>query len=399
MHLDLETVDAVHRALGRPSAGLPTVHLVGTNGKGSTAMMLEHALRGRGWRTGLYTSPHLHRRTERIRLDGAPVDSGMLDAEIEAVLEGERGVRGARPLSFFELLTLAALSLFERVGVGALIVEAGLGGGRDATRIVDADSLGITSIGLDHRRVIGPNLDDIAAEKAGAMAPGVPTFSAPQEPVVVDVLRSHAAERGSPLRFVEPWSTPPRGVLGDYQRHNAAVALAAGSVLDPGLRPADFDDAPLPGRLERRPWKGGALWIDAAHNPPGVGALVDAIETGSVPRPSAVLFGCHPDKERAAMLDRLASLGRPIAWVPVRAAAPDDARAAPPVETAFTGLDDPRMRPWLRARLDGGGEVLCCGSFLVAGTVRAWTLGDDAPPDLQDPRPRDRDPEPRTPPT
>jgi len=384
--MELQTVDAVHRAMGRPSARRPTVHLVGTNGKGSTAMMLEHALRRRGWRTGLFTSPHLHRRTERIRIDGVAIDPGVLDAEIEGVLEHERGVDRPRALSFFELLTLAALARFEREGLGALIVEAGLGGGRDATRIVTASAVGITSIGLDHRQVIGPNLDDIAREKAGAMAPGVPTFSAPQDPIVAEVLRAHAAEQSSPLRFVEPWPNPPSGVLGDHQRINAAVALAVGEVLDPGLTEADLDAAVLPGRLERRPWEGGTLWIDAAHNPPGIRAVVEAIEAGHASRPSAVLFGCHADKDRRTMLDSLASLGCPIAWVPVGLGAPDEGPAFPSTPS-FTGLDDPRLRLWLRAQLDGGDTVLCCGSFLVAGTVRAWSVGDEAPPDPQDPRP------------
>jgi len=190
VRLGLEIVEGAYAAMGRPAQGIPAIHVVGTNGKGSTAALAEHALRGRGLRTGLYTSPHLHRVGERVRVGGQPVDDERLRAHVEAVLRVEGGLSLPRPLSFFELLTLAAFDLLAAAGVDAMVVEAGLGGRLDATRLIEPRVVAVTSIDFDHMAILGDTIAKITTEKAAVMRPGVPTVSAPQRPEAEAVLRA-----------------------------------------------------------------------------------------------------------------------------------------------------------------------------------------------------------------
>lgn len=386
VRLGLEIVEGVYAAMGRPAHGIAAIHIVGTNGKGSTAALAEHALRGRGLRTGLYTSPHLHRVGERVRVGGRPVDDDRLRAHVEAVLRVEAGLGLPRPLSFFELLTLAALDLLERERVDVMIVEAGLGARRDATRVAPASVVGITSIALDHQESIGPTLRDIAWEKAGAMAPGVPAFTAPQAEEVRAVLRAEAEARGCTLQTVEPRPRAPLGLPGDHQRHNAAVALAVGRVLVPDLADADLDGVHVPGRLERLPVERGELWLDVAHNPHGIAAVVATLQGGTVPSPSLVVFGCHADKDRDGMLGQLRGLQRPLWWVPLGGAGNEPDQL--PGDDRFEGLDDPRLGAALQHALARGHRLLVCGSHVLVGALRAQALGIREPADPQDPRAR-----------
>lgn len=384
VRLGLEIVEAAYAAMGRPAHGIPSIHIVGTNGKGSTAALAEHALRGRGLRTGLYTSPHLHRVGERVRVGGRPVDDDRLRAHVEAVLRVEAGLELPRPLSFFELLTLAALDLVQSERVDVVIVEAGLGARRDATRVLSASTVGITSIALDHQESIGPTLCDIAREKAGAMAPGVPAFTAPQPEEVMAVLHAEAARVGCPLQLVEPRPRAPVGLAGDHQRHNAAVALAVGGVLVPGLRDADLDGVVVPGRLERISSGRGELWLDVAHNPHGIAAVIAAIRSHAVPMPSIVVFGCHADKDRAGMVEPLRTLGSPLWWVPLGAAAGPERHSS---DRRFEGEGDPRLWPALDDELARGARILVCGSHALVGALRARAQGSTEPAEPQDPRP------------
>ncbi|MEM9461050.1 MAG: bifunctional folylpolyglutamate synthase/dihydrofolate synthase [Myxococcota bacterium] len=416
IRLGLAAIETVYAALGRPGAAWPTIHVVGTNGKGTTAWLLERALGRHGWRTGVYTSPHLHRVTERVRVDAEPVSEQALERALATVRAAEAGA--ARALTFFELLTLAGLVIFEQAAVDGMIVEAGLGGRRDATRIVQADAVAVTSIGLDHVESIGPTLADIAREKAGAMVGGVPTVSAMQGPEVEAVLRQEAQAVGSPLRFVPPRPVAVPGLLGAHQRHNAAVALAVGQCLEPALTEADLAGPPLPGRLERLEHGGGELWLDVAHNPEGIAAMVATIEAGHVPRPDLVVFGCHADKDRAGMEAALDRLGCPRWWVlPVERAverarhramhravhrdrqgesggpALHSGRATEGAKNegeplGFSDLDDPELWSSVTSALLAGRRILGCGSHGLVAALRAWAHGRRDPADPQDPRVR-----------
>jgi dihydrofolate synthase/folylpolyglutamate synthase len=384
VRLGLEIVEGAYEALGRPGSGIPAVHIVGTNGKGSTAAMIEHALRGRGRRTGLYTSPHLHRVGERVRVGGRPVEDERLRAHVEAVLRVEQGLALARPLSFFELLTLAALDLLGAAGVDVLIVEAGLGGRLDATRLVVPGVVAVSSIDLDHQAILGETIAAIAAEKAAVMRTGVPTVSAPQRPAAAAVLQARAAEVGSPLHVVEPLARAPRGLPGAHQRLNGALALAAARVSIPDLRVDELDGACWPGRLERLVSGGGTLVLDVAHNPAGVAVVAAAVQAGEVPRPDLVIMGCQADKDGVGMVAALAPVPGLRWWVALGDAPPQP--AAGEWAAHHAGPDDPEFLGALAAALAAGRVVLVLGSHVLVGAVRARAVGDTGPADPQDPR-------------
>lgn len=381
--LGLDRIRAVYERLGRPGATIATAHIVGTNGKGSTAAMIESALARHGVRTGVYSSPHLHRMTERVRVAGLAVSVPRLESGLEAVLRAE--AQGPERVSFFELLTLAALHIFAEEAVDAMVIEAGLGGRDDATAIVSATVVAVTSIAMDHAAVLGPTVADIARNKAGVFAAGVPVVSAVQSATVEAVLRDVATERGSPLRMVEPRPEPPRGLAGAHQRQNAAVALAAARVLDARVVAADLDDARLPGRAEVHGVGPGSVCLDVAHNPAAIEAVVAMVHDGAVPKPSVVLFGCHADKDADRMLSSLAELGAELWWAaPARGVEPP---ASALVNERFGSVDDPHLLGRLDLMLGEGAAVLVCGSHLVVGAARAHLLGLSSIADAQDPRP------------
>lgn len=383
VRMGLEIVEGAYAAMGRPARGIPAIHVVGTNGKGSTAALAEHALRGRGRRTGLYTSPHLHRVGERVRVGGQPVADEHLQAHVEAVLRVEAGLALPRPLSFFELLTLAALDLLAAAEVDALVVEAGLGGRLDATRLVEPCVVAVASIDLDHQAILGDTIAAIAAEKAAVMRPGVPTVSAPQRPEADAVLRAHAAAVGCPLYVVEPLARSPTGLLGAHQRINGALALAAARALVPDLREDELDGVRWPGRLEQVAAGGGTLVLDVAHNPAGVAVVAAAVRAGQVPRPELVVLGCQADKDAAGMVAALAPVAGPRVWV---ALGEGTSPPAGPWAARYAGPDDPALVDALATALAARGVVLVLGSHLLVGAVRARALGSTAPADPQDPR-------------
>ncbi len=372
VQLTLDAVLAGWAALGRPAAAIPCVHVVGTNGKGSTSAMVAHALARRGRRVGLYTSPHLHRVGERIQIAGGPADDDALAAWAAEVLAAEaRGL--PRPLTFFEILTLAALVAFERAGVEVMVLEAGLGGRLDATRVVPARVTLITPIDLDHQAYLGETVDAIAAEKAAVMAAGAPTFSAPQRDGVVAVLRAAADAHHVPLAFVEPLPRPPAGLPGEHQRVNAALALAGARALDPALTAADLDGVSWPARCERRAVGGGSAVFDASHNPHGVLALVTWLSGQPVPR-RAIAFGCLADKDAPAMLALLRRLDAPLWLVPPAPGAYPLDLLAGPGDPLYAGPDDPSLHRAISELLGAGGELVICGSHALVGQLRAELL-------------------------
>lgn len=384
VRLGLEIVEGAYAAMGRPARGIPAIHVVGTNGKGSTAALAEHALRGRGLVTGLYTSPHLHRVGERVRVGGQPVADERLRAHVEAVLRVEAGLELPRPLSFFELLTLAALDLLGAAGLDVMVIEAGLGGRLDATRLVEPRVVAVASIDLDHQAILGDTIAAIAAEKAAVMRPGVPTVSAPQPHAAAQaVIRARAAEVGCPLVEVEPLPRAPVGLPGEHQRVNGALALWAARVLVPDLRADELDGVRWPGRLERMAVGEGTLVLDVAHNPAGVAVVAAAVLAGDVPRPDLVMMGCQADKDAAGMVAALAPVPGPRAWVTL---VPGAMPPAGEWAACYPAPDDPALARALDATLGQGRTVLVLGSHVLVGAVRARVHGLTAPADPQDPR-------------
>lgn len=376
----LVAVRGVFEALGRPAGEIPAIHVVGTNGKGSIAAMAEHALRKRGHRTGLFTSPHLQRVTERVRVDGREVDDTVLEAAIGSVLsvEGDPGDRG-RPLSFFEVLTLAALVVFEQAGVDLLVVEAGLGGRLDSTRLVDAQAVAMGRIDLDHQAYLGDTLQQIAAEKAGVFRDRVPVFSVPQREAAWTVLERAAWAAPCPLRRPDPIPAP---LPGEHQRYNAAVALAAAAHLDRGVTPEDLDGAHWPARMERRPEGNGEWVLDVAHNPASMEALAICL-SNLPPMDTRVVVACSADKDAVGMGMALQGVGE--CWT-----VSDDSLGLCPLPGArlFESLDDPELAASLHAHASGGGRVVVCGSHRLVGAAIGLWLDEGAtqPPDPSDPR-------------
>ena len=368
IHPGIEHLRAIHRSLGSPSSGIPAIHIVGTNGKGSTAAMCEEALRRRGRRVGLYTSPHLVRVNERIRVLGEPVDDSELQAAVSRVL-GHEPAAGPRGLSFFEVLTLAALLVFEEHRLDALVVEAGLGGRLDATRLVEAQAVVVTSIDLDHQQWLGDTLEEIAFEKAGVFRAGVPVFVGPVDPGPDSVLRRRATECGSPYRPVLSLAEAPPALPGDHQRSNAALAVAAAAVLDPQVVAGDAMGVRWPGRLERIDKGQGAVWLDAGHNPAAIAQVVETLGPQLDPARTCVVFGCTSDRPVDEMMSHLSVLG-PTWWVPVEAGA-----TPPSAERTFAGPDDAALLTALNERLQRGDVIVVAGSHRLVGPLRQWVLG------------------------
>jgi len=310
----LDRIAHLMTLLGDPQLSYPVIHVTGTNGKSSTARMIESLLRARGLTTGLVTSPHLHSITERIQLDGQPITPAkFVEAydELEpylAVVDAESVNNGGPAMSYFEAVTGLAFTVFADAPVDVAIVEVGMGGRWDATNVVIPDVAVITPIGLDHMDYLGETIEEIAAEKAGIIKQGSIAVIAQQQPEAAEVLLRRAVEVEAPvLREGLEFGVVDRtlaiggqlmtlhGITGDYedivlplygahQASNASVALAAVEVFFGGGDRMNDDNVHLafaevksPGRLEvlrRSP----TVIVDAAHNPHGAMVLAHAIE-------------------------------------------------------------------------------------------------------------------------
>jgi dihydrofolate synthase/folylpolyglutamate synthase len=292
--------------LGRPERHYATVHVGGTNGKGSTAAMLASILRVAGHRVGLYTSPHLVSFTERMQVDGVPASEAAVAAWVGR-LEAEADRRGA---SFFEITTAVAFADFAARGVEIAVVEVGLGGRLDATNVIEPVACGVTRIALEHTEYLGPDLVSIAREKAGIAKSGVPFLTTEPDDEVAAVLDAEAHRRGARFERVRPelpegWRV---GLAGPHQVANAALAARLAAELPPPFRPdeawvrAGLLAARLPGRFDRR-----GRWIfDVAHNPDGIRALVASLHETRPPRPLVAVVAVLGDKAWREMLTSLA---------------------------------------------------------------------------------------------
>ncbi|MEK6607879.1 MAG: Mur ligase family protein, partial [Myxococcota bacterium] len=286
MRPGLEPTRAALARLGDPQRALRIVHIAGTNGKGSTAALIEAALRESGLVTGLYTSPHLSRFTERVRVGGAEI------AQDDVARLGEEVRRASPDLTFFELATCIAFAHFRECGVEVAVVETGLGGRLDATSVVKAEVCVLTRIGLDHAEILGGDLRGIAREKAAILALGATWLSAPQERAVREALPQG-------IRYVEDLWPGPLALAGSHQRENAALAAVAARRM--GARAEaiarGFAKVSWPGRMERI----GPFLLDCAHNPQAAGALATALDASAI-----VVFGCLSDKDAVGLVGALA---------------------------------------------------------------------------------------------
>ncbi|HEY8417771.1 MAG TPA: folylpolyglutamate synthase/dihydrofolate synthase family protein [Limnochordales bacterium] len=402
--------------LGHPETAYPAVHVAGTNGKGSTASMIASVLRAAGYSVGLFTSPHLVRYNERIVVDGAPI----ADEELAALFEGLRAhVEAAaqdpavgQPTEF-EVGTAVALAYFAQRAVDVAVVEVGLGGRFDATNVVRPLVSVITPIGLDHTRVLGGTLAQIAGEKAGIIKPGAPVVSARQPKEALDVIAARAAELGSPLyvadrdfswdlegadaggtRFTFRWGASVVEhlhvpLLGPHQAHNGAVAAAALRVAGEAGFPVSEEAlrrglaaVRWPGRMQLVPGS-PALLFDGAHNAEGAQTLAEGLRAVFPGQRPVFVLGVLAEKPVDAMLQILLPLGRAAVFT-----APRHGRGTPvePAELARraaglvpeTAVEIDPLAAVARAKELAGTEglVVVAGSLYLVGESQGLMAGE-----------------------
>jgi dihydrofolate synthase/folylpolyglutamate synthase len=388
MKFGLDSMRLLCEALGHPERAFTTVHIAGTNGKGSVAAMLDAILREAGHRTARYTSPHLVRIEERFVIDGAEIDRKRLEASaatVEAIVErlvGERRLEA--PPTFFECTTAVAFDLFRHAGVELAIVEVGLGGRLDATNVVDPAVTAIVSIDFDHQAQLGPTLASIAREKAGIAKSGVPMVCGPIPDEARTAIEEVCASVHAPIVRAD---TPERlagaarfsiGLAGVHQVANAAVAIGVVEVLqargigvDPDAVARGLRDVHWAGRLERFDVDGVPVLIDAAHNPAGARALAAHLAR-TMDGPVTLLFGAMRDKAVAEMLAILAPSAADIivttAPSPRAMAAAEVAVLAREVHARVTDIADPVEA--LCEALRRHRTVVIAGSIFLIGPLR-----------------------------
>ncbi|MEI2732563.1 MAG: folylpolyglutamate synthase/dihydrofolate synthase family protein [Dermatophilaceae bacterium] len=409
----IDQIRAVIFLLGDPQQSYPVIHLTGTNGKTSTARIVEALCREHGLTTGLFTSPHLHDMRERIRIGGEPIDP---DAFVEAydevipiveLVEARDGVA----MNFFQVLVAMAYVAFADAPVHVAIVEVGLGGSWDATNVADGEVAVVTPVDLDHTRLLGNSVEAIAREKAGIVKPDSICVSGVQRLEVGQILAERAAEVGARLCLegvdfgitdravaVGGQQLSLRGLAGEYpdlflplhgahQGSNAAIAVAAvEAFLGGGERPLDVETlraglaaVTSPGRLElvrRSP----AILVDAAHNPHGMGALREALADGFTFTTLVGVVAIFADKDAEAMLVELEPALDHV--IVTRNSSP---RSHDPADlgeiavdvfgedrvTVVADLPDALDAAVALAEVDGiGGGVVATGSVVTAADVR-----------------------------
>lgn len=404
----LDRMKSLMAVLGDPHESIPSVHVTGTNGKGSTSAMVSALMMAQGLSVGTYTSPNLHRVSERLAHNGEPIDDesflGVLSelASLEAMLP-ERPTR-------FELLTAAGLSWFADDAVDAMVIEVGLGGTWDSTNVLHGDVAVLTNFSYDHTDVLGPTLEGIAEDKAGIIEAGSSVIVGETRPDLVAIVEAQAARVGAAGvwvadqdfgcddnrvavggRVVTLWTPGGRyeDVLvplhGAHQGRNAACALAAaeaffGRPLDPEVVDEGFGVVRVPGRLEvlgRRP----LLLVDGAHNVAGMTALGLALaEEFAVDGNSVAVIGMLSGRDPSAMLAALA----PSDVTTVVACQPDSPRALPAQDVAdaaralgLHAIVEPSVLNALaiaRGLVNARGLVVVAGSLYTVGSARGEIL-------------------------
>ena len=411
---DLNNIRAVLDRLGHPEHKFRSVHIAGTNGKGSVAAMVESILRAAGYRTGLYTSPHLVCINERMAVNATAIADhdfaaafNAISGAIEVLLaEGpERGGLAHHP-SYFECLTAMALWHFAQVGVEAAVLEVGMGGRLDATNVVRPDVAVITAIDFDHERYLGQSLEKIAAEKAGIIKPGVPVVNAAAHPLAREVVAAQAAAIGAPLVDVESDYRVEQVLTADFGRYefllrggegfelrlapslrgtfqvdNAVTAVAAarqlaarGWPIPPTAIAEGIAGARWAGRMElvrRQP----LLWLDGAHNPAGARQVLRFWEEHLSGRCIHLVFGTLRDKAVGEVADLL--FPRAASIVVTQPATPRAASPALLARLARTFTPNVAVEPdpgcALRRALEAAGSeevVFVTGSLFLVGECR-----------------------------
>ncbi len=412
IELSLGQIERLLAALGAPEQRLPPIiHVAGTNGKGSTVAFMRAILEAAGKRVHVYTSPHLVRFHERIRLGAEGGGKLVGDAELYAALRACEKANQGQPITFFEVTTAAAFKLFSETPADYLLLEVGLGGRFDATNVIARPKATvITPISIDHPEFLGPTVAKIAFEKAGIIKPPAPVIASVQPEEALAVLRLEAQRRGAPLiaagqdyaareehgRLIFEdahglLDLPLPRLLGRHQHQNAATALAALRCVEPDLDPGAFErgvaQAEWPARLQNLAKghalalapEGAEIWLDGGHNEDAGRALAQAMADfeDHLQKPLILICGTLATKDTGAFLRAFKGLAQEVLAVPMAteqansardvAAAADQAgiraAACESVESALRYL---AVRDWRAAP-----RILITGSLYLAGEVLA----------------------------
>ncbi|SEK19548.1 dihydrofolate synthase / folylpolyglutamate synthase [Roseivivax marinus] len=397
--LTLDRVERLLAELDHPERALPPViHVAGTNGKGSTLAMIRAGLEARGDRVHAYTSPHLARFHERIRLAGELIE----EEALSAILDEAYARNGSEPITYFEITTCAALLAFARTPADWTLLEVGLGGRLDATNVIDRPAMTvITPIALDHQQYLGETIEEIAGEKAGILKRGVPCVVGPQEDAALEVIEARAERLGAPLLVHgQHWHVteehgrlvyqderglldldPPR-LPGRHQFGNAGMALAALRHFETGedACAAALARAEWPARMQRLragpvidAAPGAEIWLDGGHNPAAGRAIAAHLATLPA-RPTYLVCGMLNTKDVSGFLAPFAGIAEALTAVPV----PGEAATLPPGDTAraaqAAGLPASESDDVLQAveaihATAPGARILLCGSLYLAGAI------------------------------
>ncbi len=413
---NLDRMTALMAGLGDPHKLLQTVHVAGSKGKGSVCEMAAAALQACGYGVGLFTSPHLVEVTERIRINGREISREDFTALLERAVGAAEGLsKKLGEVTYFELLTAVAFLYFADQAVDLAVIETGMGGRGDATNIITPLVSAITSVQREHRQFLGETLEAIAAEKAGIMKPGVACVSVPQDERVAAVLRERAAAIGTSVAFLEQeidfsyrmesdkvlgqharvCLSSPRSnfehlaspLKGEHQAYNCGLVLA---MLD-RLRERGIDtpegkvarglaQTPANGRLEQI-HEHPRVFIDGAHNPESMEALVKSVGVCVRYDSMVVVFGCAADKDVPAMLNAIAKGADKIFFTraegSVRSADPRDLYRKFAETPGKMAQISPSVKEALRSAANAvtrGDIILVTGSFAVAGEAKRLLL-------------------------
>ncbi|MFP4679221.1 MAG: bifunctional folylpolyglutamate synthase/dihydrofolate synthase [Chitinispirillaceae bacterium] len=389
---ELGRMKKASEACGNPHESYPSVHIAGTNGKGSTCTLMESVLRRSGFKTGLYTSPHITNFEERFRVNGEPVDEQVW---LEVYRQQETAIRDYN-LTFFEAATLMAFEIFRRAGVQYAVFETGMGGRLDATNIITPEVSVITRIAMDHKEFLGDTLEKIAREKLGIVKGGVPVVMAdPGDELIRDMASNHCRDQGAELKFVSDrdacdirtdsigtgfvWKTD-RYTLPFFGRHqvtNALLALNAlkctgnfpPEVLFEGLR-----NASLEGRFQIVELQGKTVIFDVGHNSDAASALVEALHARFSSQKVLFVVGVMKDKDVGSVLRILSRKACGFVF-----AKPQTPRAADPqtlceqTRSFFGGecIAATCVASALKTALESESPVMCVtGSFYTVGEAK-----------------------------
>jgi dihydrofolate synthase/folylpolyglutamate synthase len=396
----LERTETLLAEIGNPQDAYPTLHVGGTNGKGSLAAVWSQILKEAGKRVGLYTSPHLCSFRERFQIDGRPVSAELL---VETADELREAI-GRLGLTFFEAATVLAFHLFAKLELDVALVEVGLGGRLDSTNVITPQLTAITNVALDHAEYLGFTLEEIAGEKAGIIKAGVPVITAERDAALRGIFQTRARELGAPFHAINPveeieaLGVSPEGntfeletdtwgrlelrspLPGRHQAANTTLAIRSLELLPDALRPsrdavvAGVAEVRWPGRLQIYEGPRGLWAFDVAHNVAGVRAMATSLRRLALPEPLILLVGIQGDKDWRSMLPPLFTIAREAVLTQPPTVPPE--RRWDPLKAAGAVKPRPNLHilPDFTEALEMARDVAGKGTVVVTGSHH--TVGD-----------------------